>query len=94
MFFLVFLLVIMLLFIYNLFWSVIFSKVCEDNTELQSILGFHAQKLPITYLGLSIMGKKKTHNQCWNLKAYPTHWEIANKMEWRMFIIWGKNPIR
>jgi len=46
--------------------SITFSKECEDNLELQGILGFTPKKLPINYLlGLSITEKKKSYNQCW-----------------------------
>lgn len=38
-----------------------FSKVCECNPELQSIIDFQVKKLPpIMYLGLLINGKMKS----------------------------------
>lgn len=44
-----------------------FSKVCEEDLDIQDILGFAAKKLPISYLGFPITGKKKSFNQCFKL---------------------------
>lgn len=34
---------------------------------MQNILGFTVWKLPISYLGLPIIGKKTSYSQCWKL---------------------------
>jgi len=36
--------------IQEFYQNIVFSKGNEDNVELQSILGFPAKKLPITYI--------------------------------------------
>lgn len=46
--------------------SITFSKMCEDNSELQEIIGFKCKKLPISYLWFPIT-VKKSFNQCWKL---------------------------
>lgn len=43
--------------------SITLSKVCEDMTTLNKILGFLISKLPIQYLGPPITEIKKTYNQ-------------------------------
>lgn len=45
----------------------VFSKICLEDPSLQSILGYTMSNLPITYLRLPIIGKKKTHCHCWKL---------------------------
>lgn len=42
--------------------SVSYSKVCTNTGVLHEVLGFLSKPLPITYLGLPIIGKMKT--QC------------------------------
>lgn len=55
-----------------------FSKFCEGNWELQSILGFQTKALPIMYLGVPITGKKKIHNQ----------WELIQSIE-KLLVKWS-----
>lgn len=62
---------------------VTFSEVCKDNTELQDILGFQVQNLPIMYLGLPITGKKKPITNAGSSFD-------PMKMDWEMLIIWGR----
>lgn len=44
-----------------------FSKVCEEDQKLHDIVGFAPKKLPNFHLGLQIISKKKSYNQCWKL---------------------------
>lgn len=47
--------------------SIILTKACQDDNSFSNNLDFTRSNLPITYLGLPITGKKKSHSQGWKL---------------------------
>lgn len=50
-----------------------FNKIYEENTDLHNILGYIVKKLPITYLGLLISGKKSFNECCKLIQPIENH---------------------
>lgn len=47
--------------------STTYSKICANDQTIHSILNFTVKTLPISYIGLTITGKKKSCVSCWKL---------------------------